>query len=145
MAVERCGQRLDRATVAYAGLGANLPQDAVYPANLVDNKGQPLDGDHRYTIHFDKGQEPPVNAFWSITMYDQQGYLVANPIPGKLPPEMGGTYGFDVSVNDWDTRDGAVPERENQVFWTNPGDGFWFDTAGLNVLQLGGAPMSGSQ
>jgi len=71
---------LKRALVAQLGLGANLPEDAIYPLNLADSDGNPLDGGNNYTIHFDKGQTPPVQAFWSITLYDQQGFQVANPI-----------------------------------------------------------------
>ncbi len=71
---------LERAAVALAGLGANLAKDAVYPSAYTDAKGQPLTGENRYVLHFAKGQEPPVNAFWSLTMYDANGYLVANPI-----------------------------------------------------------------
>jgi hypothetical protein len=67
-----------RAVVALVGLGANLPADAVYPSAFVDADGQPLDGSHRYVIHFDKGQEPPVRAFWSITLYDRDSFFVAN-------------------------------------------------------------------
>jgi hypothetical protein len=71
---------LKRAIVAQLGLGANLPEDAIYPINLADESGKPLDGANRYTIHFDKGATPPVNAFWSITLYDLAGFQVANPI-----------------------------------------------------------------
>jgi hypothetical protein len=69
---------LKRAMVTQLGLGANLPEDAVYPLNLADESGKPLDGASRYTIHFDKGATPPVNAFWSITLYDQDGFQVGN-------------------------------------------------------------------
>jgi hypothetical protein len=69
-----------RAVVAMAGLGANLPEDAVYPNARADSSGQPLDGSHRYRLHFAKGALPPVRAFWSITAYDSDGYLVANPL-----------------------------------------------------------------
>ena len=69
---------LKRAIVAQVGLGANLPEDAIYPLNLVDDTGKPLDGANKYTIHFDKGATPPVNAFWSITLYDSEGFQVAN-------------------------------------------------------------------
>jgi hypothetical protein len=69
---------LKRAIVAQQGLGANLPEDAIYPLNLTDENGKPLDGTHKYTIHFDKGATPPVNAFWSITLYDAEGFQVAN-------------------------------------------------------------------
>jgi len=71
---------LQRALVALAGLGANLPADAIYPAAFVDGDGKPLDGANKYVLHFDKGQTPPADAFWSLTMYDEQGFQVANPI-----------------------------------------------------------------
>jgi hypothetical protein len=71
---------LKRAIVAQAGLGANVPEDAIYPLNLGDETGEPLDGNNKYTIHFDKGTIPPVEAFWSITLYDPQGFQVANPL-----------------------------------------------------------------
>ena len=71
---------LKRAMVAQVGLGANLPEDAIYPLNLADENGMPLDGANRYTIHFDKGATPPVNAFWSLTLYDREGFQVANSL-----------------------------------------------------------------
>ena len=69
---------LKRAIVTQLGLGANLPEDAIYPLNLADADGKPLDGASNYTIHFDKGQTPPAEAFWSITLYDLEGFQVAN-------------------------------------------------------------------
>jgi hypothetical protein len=69
---------LKRAIVSQLGLGANLPEDAIYPLNLGDETGRPLDGDNKYTITFEKGAAPPVDAFWSITLYDAQGFQVAN-------------------------------------------------------------------
>jgi hypothetical protein len=71
---------LKRAIVTQLGLGANLPEDAIYPLNLADDTGKPLDGANAYTIHFDKGQTPPANAFWSVTLYDREGFQVANPL-----------------------------------------------------------------
>ncbi len=71
---------LKRAIVAQLGLGANLPEDAIYPLNLADETGKPLDGANKYTIHFDKGATPPVNAFWSLTLYDIEGFQVANSL-----------------------------------------------------------------
>jgi hypothetical protein len=71
---------LKRAIVAQVGLGANLPEDAIYPLNIVDETGKPLDGSNKYTIHFDKSGLPPVNAFWSITLYDKDGFQVANSL-----------------------------------------------------------------
>jgi len=69
---------LKRAVVAQVGLGANLPEDAIYPLNLGDDTGKPLDGANAYVIHFSKSELPPVNAFWSITLYDSDGFQVAN-------------------------------------------------------------------
>jgi len=71
---------LKRAAVTQMGLGANLPEDAIYPLNLGDKNGKPLDGKNKYTIHFDKATLPPVEAFWSITLYDPEGYQVANAL-----------------------------------------------------------------
>jgi hypothetical protein len=71
---------LKRAIVTQQGLGANLPEDAIYPLNLGDDAGKPLDGANKYTIHFDKGATPPVNAFWSITLYDADGFQVGNAL-----------------------------------------------------------------
>jgi hypothetical protein len=69
-----------RAVVALVGLGANLPEDAVYPRATKDSVGQPFSGANRYTIRFAKGQLPPVGAFWSITMYNFHQFFVKNPI-----------------------------------------------------------------
>ncbi|WP_225766721.1 DUF1254 domain-containing protein [Inquilinus sp. Marseille-Q2685] len=71
---------LKRAIVAQLGLGANLPEDAIYPLNLADESGRPLDGAYDYTITFEKDSAPPVDAFWSITLYDREGFQVANSL-----------------------------------------------------------------
>jgi hypothetical protein len=71
---------LKRGIVAQVGLGANVPEDAIYPLNLGDETGKPLDGTDKYTIHFDKATMPPAEAFWSITLYDPRGFQVANPL-----------------------------------------------------------------
>ncbi|MNQ79458.1 hypothetical protein D3C85_944040 [compost metagenome] len=71
---------LKRAIVAQVGLGANLPEDAIYPLNVGDSNGKALDGVNKYVLHFDKGQQPPVNAFWSITLYDPEGFQVGNKL-----------------------------------------------------------------
>ncbi|MNV88725.1 hypothetical protein D3C71_1829510 [compost metagenome] len=62
------------------GLGANLPEDAVYPATRADATGRPFDGGSRYVLHFEKGQLPPVKAFWSLTLYNNKQAFVSNPI-----------------------------------------------------------------
>jgi hypothetical protein len=71
---------LKRAIVSQLGLGANVPEDAIYPLNLGDDAGRPLDGANKYIVHFDKGATPPVSAFWSITLYDAEGFQVANSL-----------------------------------------------------------------
>lgn len=69
-----------RAVVALVGLGANLPADAIYPHAVADSEGQPLSGANRYTMRFEKGQFPPVKAFWSITTYNDKQGFIKNPI-----------------------------------------------------------------
>jgi hypothetical protein len=73
---------MKRAVVAAFGWPANLQYDAVYPYTTVDAQGQTLNGANKYTLTFAKGQTPPVNAFWSITMYmiDQGWWFVPNPL-----------------------------------------------------------------
>jgi len=71
---------LKRAIIAQLGLGANLPEDAIYPINLADESGKPLHGANKYTLHFDKGDAPPARAFWSVTLYDAEGYQVPNSL-----------------------------------------------------------------
>ncbi|MBB4041582.1 hypothetical protein GGR34_003259 [Microvirga flocculans] len=71
---------LKRAIVAQFGLGANLPEDAIYPLSLGDEAGRPLDGTNKYTLRFEPGTLPPAFAFWSLTLYDSDGFQVANPL-----------------------------------------------------------------
>jgi hypothetical protein len=71
---------LKRAIVTQLGLGANVPEDAIYPINLADGTGKPLDGASAYVLHFDRGATPPANAFWSVTLYDSDGFQVANSL-----------------------------------------------------------------
>jgi len=69
-----------RALVTAIGLGANRPQDAIYPTSLKDDDGKAYDGANKYVMHFAKGHLPPVSGFWSLTMYDSNYFFVANPI-----------------------------------------------------------------
>jgi hypothetical protein len=71
---------LKRAIIAMVGLGANQSDDAVYPLAIADGDGKPLTGANKYVLHFTKDELPPVDAFWSATMYDAEGFQVANPI-----------------------------------------------------------------
>ncbi|MBN9563861.1 MAG: DUF1254 domain-containing protein [Alphaproteobacteria bacterium] len=73
---------MKRAVVAAFGWPANLQADAVYPYTEVDSAGRPLSGAHKYRLTFAKGELPPVNGFWSITMYeiDNGWWFVPNPL-----------------------------------------------------------------
>lgn len=76
---------LYRMAGAKLGIGGNSRQEAMYPVYALDADGQKLDGANRYTIKFERGQLPPVNAFWSLTMYRlPESLLVANPIDRYL-------------------------------------------------------------
>jgi hypothetical protein len=71
---------LKRAIVAQTGLGANQPGDAFYPQSITDADGKPMSGENKYVLHFSADELPPADAFWSVTMYDDQGF----PVPNKL-------------------------------------------------------------
>jgi hypothetical protein len=71
---------LKRAIVAMVGLGANQTDDAIYPLNVSDADGKPVMGENKYVLHFSKDELPPAEAFWSLTLYDAEGFQVANPL-----------------------------------------------------------------
>jgi hypothetical protein len=71
---------LKRAMVTQIGLGANLPEDAIYPLNLGDETAKPLTGANKYVLHFNQTDLPPASAFWSVTLYDSEGFQVANTL-----------------------------------------------------------------
>ena len=71
---------LKRAIVALVGLGANLPEDAIYPQNVADEYGNTLCGTNQYVLHFAQNEMPPAQAFWSITLYDENGFPIANDL-----------------------------------------------------------------
>jgi hypothetical protein len=105
---------LKRAIVAQVGLGANQPEDAVYPFNLADSEGKPLSGANKYVLHFAKNELPPVDAFWSVTMYDGQGFQIANPINrfaiGDRDPLK---YGADGSLDVYIQSENPGPDKES--------------------------------
>ncbi len=107
---------LKRAIVTQFGLGANLPEDAIYPLNLADDTGKPLDGGSAYVVHFEKGATPPVNAFWSITLYDSEGYQVANSINRfAVSSWMPFKYGLDGSLDLYFQN--ASPGADKEANW----------------------------
>ncbi len=71
---------LQRALITAIGLGANRPQDAVYPTSEGPSVIGSYTGEKNYVMHFNKGELPPANGFWSLTMYDKDYFFVANPL-----------------------------------------------------------------
>jgi hypothetical protein len=107
---------LKRAIVAQQGLGANVPEDAIYPLNLADSTGQPLHGAHAYTLHFEKADLPPVDAFWSVTLYDQDGFQVANPLNRfAVSSWMPFVYNADGSLDLYFQN--ASPGKDHEANW----------------------------
>lgn len=105
-----------RAVVSLIGLGANLPADAVYPSAFVDGDGQPLNGAHRYVLHFEKGATPPVSAFWSVTMYDAQSFFVDNnlsryAISSWMPLKRNADGSLDIYIQH------ASPGKDKETNW----------------------------
>ncbi len=110
-----------RAVVALIGLGANLPQDAVYPSAFVDADEKPFDGANRYVIHFDKGSTPPVDAFWSITLYGEDSFFIANPInrfaiSSWMPLKKNADGSVDIYVQH------ASPGKDKELNWLPAGE-----------------------
>lgn len=71
---------LMRGLVTAIGLGANRPQDAVYPTSKEDAEGAKYSGANKYVMRFPKGHLPPVEGFWSLTMYNSEYFFVSNPL-----------------------------------------------------------------
>ncbi|UCZ54976.1 DUF1254 domain-containing protein [Bacillus shivajii] len=71
---------LQRAYIAFSGLGANVNEEASAPRAFTDDQGNQLNGKNKYILHFNEDQLPPVEAFWSVTMYGSDFYLVPNEI-----------------------------------------------------------------
>ena len=90
---------IQRALVTAIGLGANRPQDAVYPTSLKPSTLVSYNGANKYVMRFAKGQLPPVQGFWSLTMYDEDYFFVANPI---------NRYSMSVRTNPKLEKDGSL-------------------------------------
>jgi hypothetical protein len=104
---------LKRASVALVGLGANPPEDAVYPLLAADADGDPITGDNDYVLYFDADQLPPVVAFWSVTMYDAEGFQVANELDRFAIGDRDAlTYNADGSLDLYLQHTNPGPDRE---------------------------------
>jgi hypothetical protein len=113
---------LKRAALALIGLGSNPPEDAIYPLTFVDSDGNPLTGESDYVLHFAPEELPPAKAFWSTTIYDQQGFQIPNPLNratlGDRDPLQ---YNSDGSLDLF--LQGSAPSVEHEANWlpTAPG------------------------
>jgi hypothetical protein len=109
---------LKRATVAAFGWPANRQEDAVYPYTFVDSTGAKLTGTKKYTLTFAKGQTPPVNGFWSITMYevDAGWWFVPNQLNKfTVSPRDALKYNPDGSLTLYFQNDS--PGKDNEANW----------------------------
>ncbi len=105
---------LMRALITAIGLGANRPQDAVYPTSLKDADGRAYDGANRYVAHFGKDELPPAEGFWSITMYDANYFFVANPINRySISARQNLKHNDDGSVDLYVQKDSPGADRES--------------------------------
>jgi hypothetical protein len=113
---------LQRAFITAIGLGANRPQDAIYPTSDVDGDGKPYDGANKYVMHFPKGQKPPAKAFWSLTMYDADYFFVKNPLDRyTVSSRSDFKYNEDGSLDVYIQKDSPGKEKESNWLPAPPG------------------------
>jgi hypothetical protein len=104
---------LKRAIVAMVGLGANQADDAIYPLNVADADGKPVMAENNYVLRFSKSELPPVRGFWSLTMYDAEGFQVANPLNRFAIGDRDALkYNADGSLELYVQHQNPGPERE---------------------------------
>ena len=112
-----------RAVIARVGLWGNNTYEAAYPSVFLDEHGEQLNGAHKYVLHFD--ELPPVDAFWSVTMYDiPKFYLVENPINrytiGDRTPGL--RYNPDGSLDIYLQHESPGPDKESNWLPAPEGD-----------------------
>jgi hypothetical protein len=113
---------LMRALVTAIGLGANRPQDAVYPTSLKPADGDAYDGANKYVMHFPKGQLPPARGFWSLTMYDAEYFFVPNVLNRySISPRQGLKSNPDGSVDLYIQKDSPGAAKESNWLPAPPG------------------------
>jgi hypothetical protein len=107
---------LQRALVTAIGLGANRPQDAIYPTSTGPDLLKKYSGDKKYVMRFEKGQLPPVEGFWSLTMYDKDYFFVDNPLNrytlsqrNELKPNADGSVDLYIQAES--------PGKDNESNW----------------------------
>jgi len=111
-----------RAAWTLIGIGGNLLEDAIYPTTIIDADGNPLDGANQYAITFTKDGIPPAKAFWSLTMYDIESYLVPNVLNRySLGDRSGLDYALDGSLTLYIQKDNPGSAKETN--WLPAPDG----------------------
>ncbi|MGE3709667.1 MAG: DUF1254 domain-containing protein [Hyphomicrobiaceae bacterium] len=112
-----------RAFVTAIGLGANRPQDAVYPTSTKDAAGNKYNGANRYVMRFTKGQLPPVEGFWSLTMYDSSYFFVNNPLNRySISPRQSLQANADGSTDLYIQHESPGKDKESNWLPAPPGD-----------------------
>jgi hypothetical protein len=107
---------LQRAFVTAIGLGANRPQDAVYPTSEVDGDGKPYNGANKYVMHFAKGKTPPADGFWSLTMYNGDYFFVPNDLNKfTVSPRNALKYNEDGSLDIYIQNE--APGKDKEANW----------------------------
>ena len=142
------GDWLKRAAGAKAGIYGNDSVEAAYPLGKFDAEGRPLDSSkHKYTLTFAAGLYPPVNAFWSVTMYDGKTQcLIKNPIDrylinSPMLPDM--KKNADGSLTIYIQKDSPGKDKESN--WLPAPDGpiymamrlYWPKTEAPSILPIG--------
>ena len=113
---------LMRALITAIGLGANRPQDAVYPTSLKAANGDTYDSANKYVMHFPKGQLPPARGFWSLTMYDADYFFVSNVLNRySISPRQGLKANPDGSVDLYIQKDSPGADKESNWLPAPPG------------------------
>jgi hypothetical protein len=115
---------LQRALLNWQGPGWNRPEDSVYPTAKVDSEGKTLSGANKYVVHFAKGELPPVKGFWSLTLYDSEGFFVANPLERvNLSQRSKFNFNEDGSLDLYVQKDS--PGKDKEANWLpSPKDDF---------------------
>jgi hypothetical protein len=113
---------ISRAITARLALGANPPEDTIYMSTFTDRDSRALEGSAQYRMHFDRGQTPPVDAFWLFTAYDKDGYFVDNPLDryaigdrDRLNPNSDGSIDLYIQSEN--------PGLEQESNWLPSGEG----------------------
>lgn len=141
-----------RAMITAIGLGANRPQDAIYPTAEGPGDIEKYSGEHKYVLHFAKGELPPAKGFWSITMYDSSYFFVPNPINrytvssrSAFVPNADGSV--DVAIQH------ESPGKAKEPNWLPAPQGkfilmmrlYWPDTAPPSILDGSWKPPEGKK